>query len=142
MNATNAQSMKWHGFLIYFALWGAAAAFAFSALDTLCFRDMPSETGGAAEGAYIVFGVIYGLCAVYAVVTRFALARLKRRGPVMLYTVFALNSLLPRALSLTEALSAGKKPDLYGIVAAVAVLAAVIALNAVYYRRRARLFAG
>ena len=137
---SSAPEMKWHNFLIYLGLRGAALSSAFEAFEQIWFRRLSSETYFLSESAYLLIGAIYALFAIYAVVTRFALARFKKHAPAMLYVTFALNMLLPMAVDIAEYRSAGMQLNPADMGISAAVLAAILALHMIYYRKRAALF--
>ena len=91
--------MKWHKFLIYFALWAGAILNGLSGLQTLfgCF-------GGELAPIYDAYPVLLaldlfsGLClvgiAVFQFITRNALARLSRKAPQMVVWLYASTVIL------------------------------------------------
>ena len=98
------RGMKWFKFLIYFALWASAILNIATGVMQLTGNIYEMEGVSAAE-IYDVFpklqsiDKIYGLIliglGVYILITRFALAKYKSFGPLLLYGVYILNLILP-----------------------------------------------
>ena len=92
--AAPAMGMKWHKFLIYFALFASAVINLVNALQLIT----GLQYGDAADAVYAMFstlkvldigyGVILLATVVYTVVTRFYLAKFKASGPLMLMMLY------------------------------------------------------
>ena len=136
----NRPPMKWHCFLIYFSLWSLALSAALEAFDTFSFRGMNSEIYGVSENLYIAIGVIYSLLAAFTVITRFALARYRRRAPAMLCAVYSVQSALLFAAYCLERASSGTDIDITQTATSISALLAILIANIIYYRKRAHLF--
>ena len=140
--------MKWHKFLIYFALWAGAILNGLSGLQTLfgCF-------GGELAPIYDAYPVLLaldlfsGLClvgiAVFQFITRNALARLSRKAPQMVVWLYASTVILSVLQVLAVWLVSGvglsyvMTPDMWLILIEGALMTWA---NQVYYRKRAEMF--
>ena len=148
-------SLKWHKFLIYFALWaGALICIAtagrvmsgqiyvdngdMSIVDTL-YRMYP-----ALKGMGIVFGALYILQAIFMIYTRFQLAKFKAGAPKKLLLVYAINLVLGFglyiALSSITHVSLGEFVSGSDFVSMFAGPIVIIIANKIYYDKRAELF--
>ena len=140
--------MKWHKFLIYFALWAGAILNGLSGLQTLfgCF-------GGELAPIYDAYPVLLaldlfsGLClvgiAVFQFITRNALARLSRKAPQMVVWLYASTVILSVLQVLAVWLVSGvglsyvMTPEMWLILIEGALMTWA---NQVYYRKRAAMF--
>ena len=140
--------MKWHKFLIYFALWAGAILNGLSGLQTLfgCF-------GGELAPIYDAYPVLLaldlfsGLClvgiAVFQFITRNALARLSRKAPQMVVWLYASTVILSVLQVVAVWLVSGvglsyvMTPDMWLILIEGALMTWA---NQVYYRKRAAMF--
>lgn len=142
--------MKWHKFLIYFTLWAAAVIAVLNAAQLF----LGTHYGDQASVVYMVypsiksldfvFGVLYILLAVWAVVTRFKLAGYSRSGPTMLTAYYVLGLILSLAYLLMCSLVTNEagmfgellvdsSPDFVGSII-------MIIVNHQYYQKRRKLF--
>lgn len=140
--------MKWHKFLIYFALWLSALA----CLSNALMYFTGSHYGGYAQDVYLVFSgmkVLDVLCGIaclalcaYTVMTRFALAAYRAKGPKMLTNIYLLNLLISLAYALLGSMITGLSfMDLLGTFLGYVIGSAVmIFVNRTYYNNRAELF--
>ena len=148
-NPTPAKPMKWHNFLIYFSLWAGAVLSVISSITYF--------TGAHYQGsASLVYSFYSGLrlidllmglacvgLAVFGILTRFALAGYKAKGPRMLTICYAANAgasivylLLVSAvtgMALSEVMDSSTIGSLVGSIA-------MIFINNSYYGKRADLF--
>ena len=140
--------MKWHKFLIYFALWAGAILNGLSGLQTLfgCF-------GGELAPIYDAYPVLLaldlfsGLClvgiAVFQSITRNALARLSRKAPQMVVWLYASTVILSVLQVVAVWLVSGvglsyvMTPEMWLILIEGALMTWA---NQVYYRKRAAMF--
>ena len=140
--------MKWHKFLIYFALWAGAILNGLSGLQTLfgCF-------GGELAPIYDAYPVLLaldlfsGLClvgiAVFQFITRNALARLSRKAPQMVVWLYASTVILSVLQVLAVWMVSGvglsyvMTPEMWLILIEGALMTWA---NQVYYRKRAAMF--
>lgn len=141
--------MGWHKFLIYFSLWAVAVV---NLLNSVAFMTGASY-GEMKELVYATFGglqalnVVYGLCliahAVLCVVTRFQLAGLKKLGPKLLMGVYAASLIISIGYNAVAGVilqvGAGVFLDTTTIFHLV-TLAVMMAVNYIYYKKRADLF--
>lgn len=140
--------MKWHKFLIYFALWAGAILNGVSGISTLfsCF-------GGEYAAVYDIYpallglDVFGGLCligiAVFQIITRNALARFSRKAPQMVVWLYASTVILSVLQVVAVWLVSGvglsyvMTPDMWVILIEGALMTWA---NQVYYRKRASMF--
>ncbi len=141
----NKHPMKWHKFLIYFSLWGTALMNIiitpigiYSSLSHQIRRDYP-----VFYGLTIVFILLCISLGILAVITRFALADYRRKGPRLLVAMYVCTALLPILFNSLFSLSLGGPllaplplSDVYSCVVSL-VMAGI---NAVYYKKRTELF--
>ena len=89
--------MKWHKFQIYFELWRKAVisvVSAFSAFTGLQYGEMADRVYMVFDGLKaidVTYGVLQLLCAVVAVVVRFQLAAMRKKGIKGLLAMYVLN---------------------------------------------------
>ena len=160
-NPLTPKKMNWHIALIYFILW----LMAFMSLMNGLMSVFGVQVGPTADGGmgialhvypsmeypqlFILDGVFSLMMSMYAVFVRFQLAGFKRRAPIYLTILFALNILesILYAVMLNVlvpemvAASAANGANIVMNTVAGAVLSAVVAaLNWVYYSRRREMF--
>ena len=142
-------SMKWHNFLIYFALWAGAVLGAingFSQITGSVYGDKTElvyDTFPSLKGFDVLFGVIIIALAVYQIYTRFQLAGYKQDAPKKLTIVYAANFAIS-VLYLFIVSSATGVPisqltseSFWGSLAGCV---AMIVVNKKYYENRSALF--
>ena len=143
--------MKWHNFLIYFALWLAALVMIFNA-----YRFFTGKIEGSAadvryiyslwpelKGIHTVMGILCTGAAVLALITRFALAGFKRNAIALLSAVYLCNALVNPLYTLMIKLFTSVPTDgmfSASLFSGVAVPIAMIFINRDYYAKRADLF--
>lgn len=140
--------MKWHKFLIYFLLWLSVVA----CLSNALMYFTGSHYGGYAQDVYLAFSgmktvdmlcgiACLALCA-YTVMTRFALAAYRAKGPKMLTYAYILSVLISLAYALLGSMVTGLSfSDLMGSFLGYVIGSVVmIAVNRTYYNKRAALF--
>ena len=152
--------MGWHKFLIYFALWAGAvlnALFGTNYITGRVYLTQGFESIEQVEKMYrIITGlktvdVIYGSIliglAAFAIVTRFRLAGLKKKAPVMLWILYGVS--LAAGLifsiiqySLIKEYMQVEDPNLFSVgLAGSAVPGAIfLIINIFYYKNRKGLF--
>ena len=146
--ASAALPMKWHKFLIYFALWAGAILNGISGISTLfsCF-------GGEYAAVYDAYPALLGLdifsslcligIAVFQFITRNALARFSRKAPQMVVWLYASTVILSVLQVVAVWLVSGvglsyvMTPDMWLILIEGALMTWA---NQVYYRKRAAMF--
>ena len=140
--------MKWHKFLIYFALWAGAILNGISGISTLF-----SCLGGEYAAVYDAYPALLGLdifsslcligIAVFQFITRNALARLSRKAPQMVVWLYASTVILSVLQVVAVWLVSGvglsyvMTPDMWLILIEGALMTWA---NQVYYRKRASMF--
>ena len=140
--------MKWHKFLIYFALWAGAILNGISGISTLF-----SCLGGEYAAVYDAYPALLGLdifsslcligISVFQFITRNALARLSRKAPQMVVWLYASTVILSVLQVVAVWLVSGvglsyvMTPDMWLILIEGALMTWA---NQVYYRKRAEMF--
>ena len=140
--------MKWHKFLIYFALWAGAILNGISGISTLF-----SCLGGEYAAFYDAYPALLGLdifsslcligISVFQFITRNALARLSRKAPQMVVWLYASTVILSVLQVVAVWLVSGvglsyvMTPDMWLILIEGALMTWA---NQVYYRKRAAMF--
>ena len=142
--------MKWHKFLIYFALWAGAIDNGISGIQMLSNALNPNSLMWGLYGLstglrafYIVSGVFSFGLGVFQICTRMSLARLSRRGPRMAVWNYALSFILNALLILFASVLFGMPINALMDWSVWLILiegALMTWANQVYYRRRAKLF--
>ena len=144
--------MNWYRFLVGPGLW--IAGFGVLILGILTMVGIPYALQGYAPGVIydsfkplVVMDCVYGLIliilAVLCIVTRFRLAAFQKKGPVMLYIVYALIILVSVIYSAASGwVIAGGKTRLIGMteLSSIAGMIAGVALNVIYFNKRKHLF--
>ena len=142
--------MKWHKFLIYFALWAGAIVNGISGIQTLSNALNPNSLMWGLRGLstglrafYIVSGVFSFGLGVFLICTRMSLARLSRRGPRMIVWTYAsaviLNVLLIFLASVLFGMPINALMD-WSMWLTLIEGALMTWANQVYYRKRAAMF--
>ncbi len=144
--------MNWYRFLVSIGLWIAGIGTVI--LGFLTMFGMPYLIQGYAPGVIydsfpplVVMDCVYGIALVVLgalfIVTRFRLADFRRRGPILLYVVYALVILVSVLYSAAsgwvitggETLLLGA-PEIFSLVGMIAG----VALNVIYFHKRKHLF--
>ena len=143
--------MKWHKFLIYFALWAGAILNGISGIqmlsgalhtDNLMLWGLYGLSTGL-RAFYIVSGVFSFGLGVFQICTRMSLARLSRRGPRMAVWNYALSFILNALTILLASVLFGMPINALMDWSMWLILiggALMTWANQVYYRKRAKLF--
>ena len=142
--------MKWHKFLIYFALWAGAIVNGISGIQMLSNALNPNSLMWGLRGLstglrafYIVSGVFSFGLGVFQICTRMSLARLSRRGPRMAVWNYALSFILNALLILLASVLFGMPINALMDWTMWMILiegALMTWANQVYYRKRAAMF--
>lgn len=142
--------MKWHKFLIYFALWAGAILNGISGIQMLSNALRPNSLMWGLYGLstglrafYIVSGVFSFGLGVFQICTRMSLARLSRRGPRMAVWNYALSFILNALLILFASVLFGMPINALMDWSMWLILiegALMTWANQVYYRKRAAMF--
>ena len=142
--------MNWHKFLIYFSLWAGgilnilSGALMSTGANYSIFSDVSSALIYAIYPGLqicdIVIGILTIAAGVFAIVTRFLLAGFKRVGPTCLLGVYAANIVISVLyVVITSAISGMNMMDAQTLTSLVTSVV-MIAVNRVYYNKRAVLF--
>ena len=147
--------MKWHKFLVYFALWANAVLYVVTGFSSLTGSQYGSKAD--AQMVYSVFrdmksvdtiyGILLIIAAVIAVLTAINLLKMKAKGPALLtvlYVFAAAAAVLYVILviaSINKVTSSVDTSDLTrsAVSSAVGAVVAVL-INKVYYGKRKHLF--
>lgn len=142
--------MKWHKFLIYFALWAGAILNGISGIQMLSNALNPNSLMWGLRGLstglrafYIVSGVFSFGLGVFQICTRMSLARLSRRGPRMAVWNYALSFILNALTILLASVLFGMPINALMDWTMWMILiegALMTWANQVYYRKRAAMF--
>ena len=152
LSLEDGKPMNWYRFLVGPGLW--LAGFGVLILGILTMVGVPYFLQGYAPGVIydsfkplVVMDFVYGLVlialAVLCIVTRFRLAAFQKKGPVMLYIVYALIILASVAYSAVSGwVISGGKAQLIGLteLGSIAGMIAGVALNVIYFNKRKHLF--
>ena len=151
--STNPSSypMKWHKFLIYFALWLSALSwirngFTFlngSHYDNEVERNLVYAVFANLKSLDTVMALLSFGVAALAIWTRFSLAGYKQRGPKLLMTLYGVNGIFDLLYTvLASSITGLPFSDLIDASVFIAVIVAVIMIfvNKAYYDNRAALF--
>lgn len=144
--------MKWHKFLIYFALWLGALGYIVSAF--MCFTgtryganaDFVAQlyrSFGSLKVIDILFGIVNLALAAYAIYTRFQLAGFKPGAPNKLKLLYLFQGIIVLTQPLLTQAILGKEMyviDWSKLGASLAGTALAIYITRVYYGKRAHLF--
>jgi len=141
-------SMKWHKFLIYFALWASAILNGISAFATALGLHYGSMEIGSMvydmfpmmRPADIVYGLLLAFIAVYSIMTRFALAGFKEKGPAMLLRIrifgVVIGLIYPLLASICTELPFGEMLEAPSLIAGIAMYF----FDRSYYGKRRHMF--
>lgn len=150
-NTVPERSMKWHKFLVNFALWAAAVLSAVSGAQLLtgshygdsAMTEQVYRTFGSLKSADTVFGILQIALAVLLIYTRFQLAGFKKGAPNKLTLAYALNLVvfLGYAVVVSNIVGAPFSEILDpSSTSSVAASVAMLVINRIYYGKRAHLF--
>lgn len=145
-NPANALPMNWFKFLIYFLLWAGAVLNVISGFSMITGMQYGEEAGlvyAFFEGLQML-DVFIGICTIalagLGIYTRFRLAGFYKNGPKMLTMTYACGI----AISLIYLIGAASIVSAEVIdsssIASLAGSAVMIAINTVYFKKRAALF--
>jgi len=144
-------SMKWHRFLVAFALWASAALFVINGLRLLTgghygdgdMAAMVYARFGSLKTVDSLFGLLDIALAAYAIYVRFQVAGFREGAPSKLTALYALN--LISNLGYLAAFAATVQAPLAQImdsttVSAIVANAVMLFANRAYYKKRSHLF--
>ena len=144
--------MNWYRFLIGPGLW--IAGFGILILGILTMLGIPYVLQGFAPGVIydsfkplvvmdFVYGLILIILAVLCIITRFRLAAFQKKGPIMLYIVYALIILVSVIYSAASGwVISGGNARLFGMTEFSSLIGMIagIVLNYIYFNKRKHLF--
>lgn len=148
---TQTPSMKWHKFLVNFALWASAVLTLLSAFQMLTGSQYGTEDVirrvyalyEGLKGADMIFGVLQIGLAVFLIYTRFQLAGFREGAPGKLLLSYGASLLVSVGYSLVVSsithLSVAEVTS-GNLAASIAAGVAMIIVNRNYYQKRAHLF--
>ena len=123
--------MNWFKFLIYFSLF--ASAFFSLGLYYTVFPGL--------KPFYIVLSVLSVAQAAFAVYTRFQLSAYRKKAPLLLHIFFGVSSACGVISSLgTTLLTGGALQEISQMISSLIGGVVLIALNSIYFKKRAALF--
>ncbi|MBR3932601.1 MAG: hypothetical protein IKJ68_01645 [Clostridia bacterium] len=149
------QPMMWFTILISFYLFFdavssliTAADYVFGPFEFFAYENMPEilRTFSQFDAKYkfidIIYGAIFALFAVWAVVLRFQLAKFKKSAPLSLLLYFAVSRVMtiiyPTALIIV--FDKITIDDCFSIVFQLAIGGAIVYANYIYFKKRKHLF--
>ena len=147
-----AYPMKWHKFLIYFALIAGAIGNALVAVLTFSgvLYLMTSNGEVTADMVYSVFpgmkpvNMVYAaallISAVWGVVTRQKLAKFKHEGPVFLNILYIASGVLSFVYVAAGSVIAGRNMFTVSIFSGLVTTIIIVICNYIYFGKRAELF--
>ncbi len=141
--------LKWHNFLIYFALWAGGVMNVINGIQAIT----GSHYNGLAAQVYDRFpgihgtDLVFGLCllatAGFAVYTRYQLAGFRMGAPTKLLILYGVNTVLPLVyLFVVSGVSGAPIRELtdFSTFSSLAVSVGMIFANKTYYDKRIELF--
>ncbi|MBR6570146.1 MAG: hypothetical protein IKK75_06790 [Clostridia bacterium] len=142
-------SMKWHNFLIYFALWAGAVVMLLNAFMFFTgsiegeYVQMIYSRYPSIKGVHMFMGVLCVGTAVLSLVARFALAGYKANALTLLCLVYVCNALVnPLYLVLSSMICGIPLGELFdsSIISGLVMPIVMIFVNRDYYGKRSALF--
>ena len=141
--------MKWHKFLIYFALWASGilniiqsfqyfTGSVYQGNEDAVYRIYPGM-----KSLDLVMGVMLIVIGVLALVTRFALAGYKEKGPKLLIVLYGMNLVVPIVyLLIASSITGISMSELAGSSVWGSMIGSIIMIiaNRIYYNKRSSLF--
>lgn len=143
--------MKWHKFLIYFSLWASAVMNVINGFMMFTGAHYGGENEAKMVYNYfdglksvdVIMGVLFVGMAVFAIVTRFSLAKYPAKGPKLLLAVYGLNAVLtlvyPLLASAVTGMELSELMD-SSTISSIVSSVVMIFVNKTYYNNRAHLF--
>lgn len=139
--------MKWHKFQVYFNLWLSSVygvLTGFAVISGLQYGDMADEVYSYMEGLKtidVIYGVLLIGLAVWAVVTRFHLAAMRKTGIKCLLNMYWLNLAVELFYVVAAGMMAGAVLEtLTEMASNLAAIVLAYAINRAYYAKREHLF--
>ena len=142
------RGMKWFKFLIYFALWAGAILniiYALQAINGTMYKAQgidPAKVYRKFPGlrdADNFYGIACLIFAVWQIITRYALAKYRKCGPIFLYIAYVLGILISviYMVSITTIVS---NIDTSTCIAQIFINSIMLLINWIYFHRRKHLF--
>ncbi len=123
--------MSWYKFLIYFALWAGGIL---NILGSVNYFSSPALLN-------ILYGLVCVAAGAFAIYTRYRLAQFRTDGPMCLYITYGIQGAAPLAYAVLFALFYYPSSSLFAsAIGAVVGSGIMVALNHIYFQKRARLF--
>lgn len=140
--------MNWFKFLIYFSLFASAFFSLLNAAVMLAGLFLPKISIGlyytvfpGLKPFYIVLSVLSVAQAAFAVYTRFQLSAYRKKAPLLLHIFFGVSSACGVISSLgTTLLTGGALQEISQMISSLIGGVVLIALNSIYFKKRAALF--
>lgn len=145
------QGMKWHKFLVYFALWANAILNVIMGILSLtgskygAYKDMVYAYLPQMKAPDLVYGILLLVVAVLAVLTAVNLLKFKAKGPKLL-TLLYIVSLAVAIIYIAWVMialsgyGADMSSDIGSVAGSIAGSILMIIINKIYYGKRAHLF--
>lgn len=146
---TAQKPMNWFKFLIYFSLWAGGIINIISGFSTmfgLHYAEFAEATYRFFPGQRtvdILYGIVCILMGIYAIVTRFQLARFRKNAPAILYGMYALYIVFPcMYLFATAAVTLIPLMQLIDaeMIGQLIGTAVMIVVNVIYFGKRRDMF--
>lgn len=145
------QGMKWHKFLVYFSLWANALISLIYGITALTgaqygeYRDLVYTFIPGMKAPDMVYGLLLLCLAILAVVTALSLLKFKAKGPKLLTFLYLWGVVcslfyLIWAISVLSRYDADTGDVIARAVPSLIVSLIMVAVNKVYYSKRAHLF--
>ena len=138
--------MKWHNFLIYFALWTGgigsfvSAAYIFCGMHYGNVKDRVYAAFPSLQFVDVAYAAALAVLGVYCIYVRYQLAGRKKDAPKKLLTMFVLYAIVPLAyVALLSALT-GVSLDAGEIIKDLIGSGVAFIINRTYYNNRKELF--
>ena len=145
------QGMKWHKFLVYFALWASAVIYLIYGIIALTgaqygeYRDLVYSYIPGMKAPDMIYGFLLLCLAVLAVLTALSLLKYKAKGPKLLtflylWSVICSLFYLIWAVSVLSKYNADTSDVIAEAVPSLVTSVIMIIINRIYYNKRAHLF--
>ncbi len=138
--------MKWFKFLIYFSLFFSCLVNVVTGINYLTGNIYISQ-GVTANLVYAIFpsmkgfdlfnGIACFALGVFAIITRFALAKYKKSGPMFLYSLYVANAVVALIYGIGATVALG---EVAFNPISIGGTVLMIVLNVVYFNKRKHLF--
>ena len=138
--------MNWYKFLIYFALFASAVLNAISGIIYMTggqyegYASMVYAFYGSLKTLDIIMGILCIAVAVFAILTRFSLAKFQVNGPRNLYVLYIVNFCLVLIYAIAIGAITGINVFTASIVANLITSIVMVVVNYIYFNKRKELF--